>query len=469
MHRVIPRWLKSSSIPNKNLLTKILLTVAAALGLAGGLTLAVASADGTLGWTGQGVSNGVLNTSECDANNTPYILWVFTLGGPNTVSSATLKLGGSGSGSFAMSGTGNELKATTPYTDLTTLTASVTYVGNLGNGNPNLVISHGCAALTAKVTLTKTYEQGVFTQAADGACFTLAPAVGSSTATQCSNTPEWDGLPVGDYTVTESTTPAGYATISPVSFIVRNDCTALANCVKTGNATATSVGTFENMLLPGHLQVTKLRGPAPGTAWNGPTVTFYVCANGSSATEQTPAQCNSASAVQTLSATAANPVATSGALAEGYYTVCEAALNGYTATDQCQVVAVHAGSVASDNALTFINTPILYWCSPGFWATALSQNRTAVLNYLYTHTGSGLNLKTTYYSVVVGGAQLKKGTPSTVTLAQVLGSPSTYGGPAFNSVADYISSRLGWGGTQLTGENCPLSAQGVFTPNVSVL
>jgi hypothetical protein len=64
---------------------------------------------------------------------------------------------------------------------------------------------------------------------------------------------------------------------------------------------------------------------------------------------------------------------------------------------------------------------------------------------------------------VTGGAPLKKGDPTKVTLAQVLESPSTYGGPAFNSVADYIASRLGWGGTQLTGENCPLNAQGIFT------
>jgi hypothetical protein len=112
-----------------------------------------------------------------------------------------------------------------------------------------------------------------------------------------------------------------------------------------------------------------------------------------------------------------------------------------------------------------------FWCSPGFWATALSQKRTAVLSYLFNHTDPQLDLKKTYYITVLhaGGAPLKKGNPDTVTLAQVLGSPSTYGGPAFNSVADYIARQLGWNGTQLTGENCPLNAQGVFTLTLTIL
>jgi hypothetical protein len=50
----------------------------------------------------------------------------------------------------------------------------------------------------------------------------------------------------------------------------------------------------------------------------------------------------------------------------------------------------------------------------------------------------------------------------------VLLSPSTYGGPAFNSVADYIASVLGWNGTQLTGENCQLDANGVFHGTLTI-
>jgi hypothetical protein len=113
--------------------------------LVAALLVSTARADGTLTWTGQGTTNGQLNTVECDANNTPYLLWIFTLGGAgNTVTSATLTLGGSGSGSYAGTQFGQEFHITTPFFDLSTLTASVAYVGSLGQGNANLVISHGC-------------------------------------------------------------------------------------------------------------------------------------------------------------------------------------------------------------------------------------------------------------------------------------------------------------------------------------
>ncbi|HSX18136.1 MAG TPA: Ig-like domain-containing protein [Candidatus Saccharimonadales bacterium] len=106
-----------------------------------------------------------------------------------------------------------------------------------------------------------------------------------------------------------------------------------------------------------------------------------------------------------------------------------------------------------------------FWCSPGFWATALSKNRTGVLNYLLVNAG-GLDLTTAHYNDIPSNLKAplsKKATITNPTLAQVLASPNIYGGPAFNSVADYISLRLGWGGTQNTGENCPLDAHGNFT------
>lgn len=110
----------------------------------------VALADGTVNWTGNGVSNGQFDNKQCDDSNTAYIYWIFTLGGgTNTVTDATLQLGGSGSGTYTMSANpGNEMKITTPYYDLNTLSASVTYTGNLGNGNANLTISHGCPGST---------------------------------------------------------------------------------------------------------------------------------------------------------------------------------------------------------------------------------------------------------------------------------------------------------------------------------
>jgi hypothetical protein len=96
-----------------------------------------------------------------------------------------------------------------------------------------------------------------------------------------------------------------------------------------------------------------------------------------------------------------------------------------------------------------------YWCSPGYW----SQHQDVASRYV--------NLSSTYasmgapYSLV----PLKRGNPAVITLKQVLDSPSTYGGPAFNSVANYISSIAFApnGGTQATGENCPLNARGEWT------
>jgi hypothetical protein len=111
------------------------------------------------------------------------------------------------------------------------------------------------------------------------------------------------------------------------------------------------------------------------------------------------------------------------------------------------------------------------WCSPGFWATALSQHRTAVLNYLAANSTNHLVLTAFQYKDIPSSlhpAALKKGSPSNPTLAAVLLSPSTYGGPAFNSVADYIAFVLGWNGTQFTGENCQLDANGVFHGTLTI-
>jgi len=129
---------------------KFITAIAISLGIAGVGLSALASANGTVNWTGQGTSNGALDTIECTASNTSYLLWVFTLGGGNeSVTSATLHLSGSGSGNFPMVKTGHEMKATTPYFNLSTLHANVTYVGTLGRGAANLVISHGCPGGTS--------------------------------------------------------------------------------------------------------------------------------------------------------------------------------------------------------------------------------------------------------------------------------------------------------------------------------
>ncbi len=124
--------------------------LAALLG-AGLLTLGVsgiALADGTVYWDGsQGLGQDGLPNVQCDSDNAAgTVTFIFTLGGADeSVSSATLHLGGSGSGDFVGSKNGHEFHLQATFSgDFSTLTANVTYVGTLGTGNVNLTISHYC-------------------------------------------------------------------------------------------------------------------------------------------------------------------------------------------------------------------------------------------------------------------------------------------------------------------------------------
>jgi hypothetical protein len=106
----------------------------------------VALADGNVAWDGQqGLTDGALTTSDCDTDSSSHIVWVLSLGGGgNTVTSGTLTLSGTGSGTYTGTITGNEMKFTTPFFTLDGLIASADFVGDLGSGASNLVISHGC-------------------------------------------------------------------------------------------------------------------------------------------------------------------------------------------------------------------------------------------------------------------------------------------------------------------------------------
>jgi hypothetical protein len=124
----------------------------------------VAAGGPQINWEGNGAKDGVLNTSQCNGTGS-YLYWVFHPGGGATVSGVTLHLGGTGTGDFPMTQAAEDndngaFKATTPYyTPDSNLTAWVTWTGgSLGNGNPGLVISHGCADnTTAAPTSTPTF------------------------------------------------------------------------------------------------------------------------------------------------------------------------------------------------------------------------------------------------------------------------------------------------------------------------
>ncbi len=89
------------------------------------------------------------------------------------------------------------------------------------------------------------------------------------------------------------------------------------------------------------------------------------------------------------------------------------------------------------------------WCSPGYWKNHLDAWSVANQNKLY----SSLN---------PAGAPLSKKAPtsgpgSDPTLLEVISNPSIYGGPATNSVADYLSF-IAFGTPIGTGiESCPLN------------
>lgn len=118
----------------------------------------------TLNWTGQGATNGVLNSTQCDASQTPsgianeaYLHWIFTDDGGRTTDDndePTLILGGSAPATSVENvvGLGGFHFNTLYYTPDSNLTAYVDFnTIKTGNGNYVLTISHGCSGETEPV------------------------------------------------------------------------------------------------------------------------------------------------------------------------------------------------------------------------------------------------------------------------------------------------------------------------------
>ena len=110
------------------------------------VSASAALADGTVTWTGNGITNGQLNTIQCDANNPPgSMLWILTTGGANgnTVSSPALTVNGDVYSNPNPNGTIYQF-ATSWYDPAGAITAFANYLGDLGAGAAVLTISHGC-------------------------------------------------------------------------------------------------------------------------------------------------------------------------------------------------------------------------------------------------------------------------------------------------------------------------------------
>jgi hypothetical protein len=179
----------------------------------------------TITWTGQGASGDVLGTTECDANNTPYLLWILTVDGgsiTNDTTTPTLHLGGTGSGDFQTSNPSDNSAAhfVTPYfTPDSSLTAYADInILTTGNGAWNLVISHGCAGGTTPPEATSPTVSKIAGGTYDNTyAWTIAKAVDKTVVKQ------FGGTATFNYTVT-----------------VGHDAGTISNAKVTGDITITN-------------------------------------------------------------------------------------------------------------------------------------------------------------------------------------------------------------------------------------
>jgi hypothetical protein len=204
----------------------IAVTAATLLMMAWAIFPTVASANGTVTWTGNGTSDGEVDSEQCDTSNTSYLLWIFPIGGQNTITSVTLNLGGSGSGSFTVNSTdtnvsndtsgfsGGSVHIRTPFFDLGSLTASISYVGELGTGEHKLVISHGCPGETTTTTTTDTTTTVPTTTTTVPTTTTTVPTTTTTVPTTVSPTTV---TPSETTTPTETTTTTVPPTVSPTT------------------------------------------------------------------------------------------------------------------------------------------------------------------------------------------------------------------------------------------------------------
>jgi hypothetical protein len=244
------------------------------------------------------------------------------------------------------------------------------------NWTGNFVLSSvDCVFPKANVKLEKTFEVGPFTPFGV-ACFTLTPNTGASSTTQCATGDshfQWNDLLVGDYTIEETTVPAGYKKMADIQFKVRVDCTGVTGtCLEAGDPPPTYTFERSNKLEKGRLQVLKQLGTDTGpVAWpaDAPSVTFHVCQNDPKTSAVADDTCDAGRLKDTIVVTQANNPGVSKLLRESYYTVCEVVPAGYEVSpSRCQAVQVLAGSSASANQVTFVNTPTDFeGCTPGFW------------------------------------------------------------------------------------------------------
>lgn len=227
----------------------------------------------TITWTGQGATNGQLDSPQCDAANDPnganqpYLLWVLTTDGgsiqlDDTTPVLHLAVNGNPQGDFTQSApsSSNSVHFVTPYfTPDNTLSASADMnVLTTGNGAWNLVISHGCA----------------------GPAQARAPTVSKDAAGAYTTTWTWGIKKLVNGPTTIDTAPGNSATFSyevDVTHIPSNGDITVAGTIDVNNPnqTGVSVGNIVDQLSDGvNCQIT---GGAPQQLAPGDNKLPYTC------------------------------------------------------------------------------------------------------------------------------------------------------------------------------------------------
>jgi hypothetical protein len=212
-------------------------------------------------WDGNGVVNGHFKDERCDAQNTPYIFWVFT-GDPaqgETVVHLTVNNGApitmvqQGQGSW---------HATSPFFDLATLTASVDGVGG------NLTISHGCPGeTTTSTSTTPTSTSTTATSTSTTATTTSTTATSTSTTATTTSTTATSTTTTTP-TTTTTTTPGGgggggtTATTPPASTTPTTTAIVAPTTVHNTSTTVTAE-VLPTTVRPGKLAFTGIEDVVP--------------------------------------------------------------------------------------------------------------------------------------------------------------------------------------------------------------
>jgi hypothetical protein len=219
----------------------------------------------TVPWTGNGVTNGHLNRELCDAQNTPYLFWVFTGSPGQGLTDVTLTVNGQTFDMDQAGGGQSAWQVQTPFFPLNAITASVDGVDG------TLTISHGCPGETTTTTTTTTTPTTTTTTptttTTTPTTTTTTPTTTTTTPTTTTTTPGGGGGGGGGTTTTTTTTTTAIPTVAPTTIHKSTTTTdeVLATTVTPGGTAFTGV---ENVVPIGAIAL-MLMTSGSGLLWAG--------------------------------------------------------------------------------------------------------------------------------------------------------------------------------------------------------